>query len=380
MAPPADAVAPTEASRRLGIAYPIVQGPFGGGGSTTLLTTTVSALGGLGSYGAHALEPDAITAVAAELRQRTSRPFALNLWVSDHDPGAHELSADDFEALLAPLRPYFRELGVAEPTLPQRFHPSFDDQVDALLEARPPVFSFVFGIPRPEILAECRRRSITTVGAATSLAEARALADAGVDVIVASGSEAGGHRPSFLAPAEDSLMGTFALVPLLADRVGVPVLAAGGVTDHRGVVAARALGAAGVQVGTAFLACDESGATAEHKALLRTARTEHTVLTRAFTGRLARGLTTSWTAAFAEAQRAPHARLPPFPVQSYLLAPLKRAAIAQGRTDFVSPWCGQAGPNLRFRHAAEVFASLLAPSSRSSAAPTVSSPGENESP
>jgi nitronate monooxygenase len=359
---PFDPVAPTEASRRLGVAYPIVLGPFGGGISTSVLTASVSNLGGLGSYGAHALEPSQIATVAADIRTQTDRPFALNLWVSDHDPGADQITAAEFEAFLAPLRPYFRELAVDEPVFPKSFHASFDTQVEALLEARPPVFSFVFGIPRAAILEECRRLGIVTVGAATSIDEARALAEAGVDVIVATGSEAGGHRPSFLASAEDSLMGTFALVPLVADRVRVPVIAAGGVTDHRGVVAARALGASAVQVGTAFLACDESGASPAHKALLRTPRTERTVLTRGFTGRLARGMQNRWTDTVTADLRARPGSLPPFPIQSYLVGALKRAAIAQGRTDFVSLWCGQAAPNLQHHRAADVFAALLAPS------------------
>src|SRR6187551_1533967 len=201
-----------EAMRRLAISQPIVQGPFGGGMSTALLAATVSNLGGLGSYGAHNLAPDAICRVTADIRAQTSQPFAMNLWVSDHDPGGEELDAAAFERAWRVLAPYYRELGVEKPEPPTQFHPPFAAQLEALLEARPPVFSFVFGIPPAAALAACRQRGIVTIGAATSVAEAQALESAGVDMIVATGAEAGGHRPSFLGRAEDLLCGTFPLV------------------------------------------------------------------------------------------------------------------------------------------------------------------------
>jgi nitronate monooxygenase len=340
----------------LGMRHAIVQGPFGGGLSTTRLAATVSNLGGLGSFGAHMLAPEAIEGLARELRALTAEPFAINLWVSDHDPGGVAISRAAFDAALAIFRPFYRELGLDDPEPPAsgRYHPEFAAQIEALLEARPPVFSFVFGIPSAAILAECRRRGIATIGAATTLAEARALDEAGVDAIVASGFEAGGHRPSFLARAEDSLMGTFALTPLVADRVRAPVIAAGGIVDRRGVVAARALGAAAVQVGTAFLACEESGAAPAHKALLFDPRAEATTLTRAFTGRLARGLVNRWTELDGAARE-----LLPFPVQSWFVAHMKRAALEAGRTDLISLWGGQAAPNLRHHTAQALMESLL---------------------
>lgn len=344
-----------EAIRRLGIHHPIIQGPFGGGLSTDLLAATVSGLGGLGSYGAHHLAPDEIPAVARAIRARTDRPFALNLWVSDHDAGGREVSAADFERYARLFEPYFDELGVPLPAPPGRYGYRFDDQVEALLAAAPPVFSFVFGVPPPAVLAECRRRGIVTVGAATSIAEACALDEAGVDLIVASGAEAGGHRPTFLGRAEDALMGTFALTPLVVDRVKAPVIAAGGVADRRAVQAALALGAQAVQVGTAFLACEESGAPPLHRELLFSDRARSTTLTRAFTGRLARGLTSRWTRAFAGRS----AELAPFPVQSWFMARLRPAALAAGDAEVLSLWSGQIAPNLRHRTAASLFGALI---------------------
>lgn len=344
-----------EATRRLGIEHPIIQGPFGGGLSTARLVATVSNQGGLGSFGAHMLQPDDIGRVANDIRALTSQPFAMNLWVSDHDAGGLDLDDATFEHAWRAFEPYFRELQVPKPGRFQRGHPAFAQQIDALLEARPPAFSFVFGIPAPAVLAECRHRGIVTIGAATSIAEAQALDAAGVDLLVATGAEAGGHRPSFLAPAEESLMGTFTLVQLVSDRVTAPVIAAGGIVDARGVRAALALGAQAVQIGTAFLACEESGTTDAHRAVLFSERAQHTTLTRAFTGRLARGVRNRWT----DEMRPRPDSLPPFPITSWFVSKLRPAAIAAGRTDLVSLWSGQIAPNLRHRSAAALMQSLL---------------------
>jgi nitronate monooxygenase len=344
----------TDAMRRLDLQLPVVQGPFGGGLSTAHLAATVSNLGGLGSFGAHMLAPGRIGAVADEIRALTSHAFALNLWISDHDAGGIDVSHEQFEHAWRAFEPWYRELGVDKPEPQPRYHPAYAEQVDALLEARPPVFSFVFGVPDAKILAACRTRGIVTLGAATSIAEAQALQAAGVDLIVASGFEAGGHRPSFLAPAEDSLMGTFALVQLIAARVQVPVIAAGGIVDARGVLAALMLGAQAAQLGTAFLACEESGTSDAHRAALFGEAAQRTALTRAFSGRLARGLRNRWTEHWAA-----HAKdIAAFPLQGWFAAHLRGAALAAGRTDLVSLWSGQIAPNLRYRRAADLMHSL----------------------
>lgn len=187
-----------------------------------------------------------------------------------------------------------------------------------------------------------------------------ALEAAGVDLIVATGAEAGGHRPSFLARAEESLMGTFSLVQLVSTRVKTPVIAAGGIADARGMRAAFALGAQAVQIGTAFLACEESGTTDAHRDLLFSERAQQTVLTRAFTGRLARGMSNRWTE-----EMAPRiGELPPFPTTSWFVSRLRPAAVAAGRTDLVSLWSGQIAPNLRHRTAKSLMQSLLSDSGR----------------
>lgn len=345
-----------EATRRLGIEHPIVQGPFGGGLSSVELAATVSNLGGLGSFGAHMLPPERIGPLVAELRAATARPFAVNLWVSDHDEGGLALDEASFARWWPLFEPWFRELGVPRPQRMERGHPSFDAQIEALLEARPPVFSFVFGIPPTRVLEECRRRGIVTVGAATTPAEAEALDAAGVDLIVATGAEAGGHRPSFLEPAEASLTGTLALVPMVVDRVRAPVIAAGGIADARGIRAALALGAQAAQIGTAFLACRQSGTTDLHREALFSPAARHTTLTRAFTGRLARGIRNRWT----EAMPSEPDALPPFPITGWFVSRLRDAALAAGRADLISLWSGQVAPNLRHRDAHALMRSLLA--------------------
>src|SRR6202142_514418 len=253
---------------KLGIEYPIIQGPLGGL-SSKRLTATVSNFGGLGSFGAHSLPPDAIKDVIAEIRSLTSKPFAMNLWVSMEDEGARTSDESGFNRSLAPLAVHLAGLGAPRPAYKPYSPARFEDQARVLLDANVPAFSFIYGVPPREILEECRAKSIVTIGTATTPDEAAVLQDAGVNAIVASGFEAGGHRGSFLRAAEASLTGTFSLVPQIADTVNLPVTAAGGIADARGVVAALALGAEAVQMGTAFLACKESGASPLHRQVLR---------------------------------------------------------------------------------------------------------------
>jgi nitronate monooxygenase len=350
----------SEAARRLGLAHPIVQGPFGGGISTPQLVAAVSEAGGLGSFGAYTNSPDEIVSIARDIRSRTDRPFALNLWTSNHDPGGDRLSEAQFEAAWRIFEPWYREYGLERPTPPTSFFHTFDDQVEALLEARPAAFSFVFGIPSPAILAECRRRDIATIGAVTTLAEAEAMDAAGVDILLATGFEAAGHRPSFLARAEDSLMGTLALVRQVSVRIRRPVVAAGGMADRAGIEAALALGASAAQLGTAFLACEESGATPQHRDLLFSPAARTTVLTRTYSGRLARGVPNRLIEAL-----EPHAQsgvLPPFPIEVWFTSPLRKACAAQGGTEFLALYAGQGAPLLKHRSVASLMADLTTPS------------------
>src|ERR1700681_267143 len=274
---------------KLGIDYPIIQGPLGGL-SSQKLTAAVSNFGGLGSFAAHSLTPGAIKDVIAEIRSVTSKPFAMNLWISMEDAGARTSDENASNRSLAPLAVHIAALGATRPDYNPYPWIRFEDQARVLLDEKVPVFSFIYGIPPQEILEECRAKHIVTIGTATTPEEGAALQEAGVDAIVASGFEAGGHRGSFLRAAEDSLTGTLSLVPQVSDVVDVPVIAAGGIGDSRSVIAAFALGAEAVQMGTVFLACEQSGASFPHREALREKKAGQTALTRGFTGRLARGI------------------------------------------------------------------------------------------
>jgi len=213
----------------------------------------------------------------------------------------------------------------------------FEDQVSVLLEENVPAFSFIYGIPPQEVLDECRRRGIALIGTATTVDEAVTLEEAGADVVVASGFEAGGHRGSFLRPSEESLVGTFSLVPQVVDAVELPVVAAGGIADARGVVAAFALGASGVQMGTVFLSCEDSGASPGHREVLLTREAGTTALTRGFTGRLARGIRNR----LLDELNREGTELLPYPLQRALVRHLSIPAEEAGRREFLPLWAGQ---------------------------------------
>ena len=326
----------TRVCSTLGIEYPIIQGPLGGL-STQRLTAAVSNFGGLGSFGAHGLSPSAIKDVISEIRTLTSKPFAINLWTSMEDEGATNSGQESFGRGLSHISGHIQALGGTLPLYSQYVPVRFDDQVRVLLDAKIPVFSFTCGIPPKEILDECRDQGIITVGTATTPAEAIAIENAGVNIVVASGFEAGGHRGSFLLPAEESLTGTFSLTPQIVDAVSIPVISAGGVADARGIVAAFALGADGVQIGTAFLLSEVSGASEQHRDALLSKRSERTALSKGFTGRLARGIHNQ----LLEELNRPGVEILPYPLQRTLVRNLSILAERAANPELLPLWAGQ---------------------------------------
>jgi nitronate monooxygenase len=348
----------------LGIRHPIVLGPFGGL-SSVALTAAVTEAGGLGSYGLYGYSAERIRDTAAELRRRTRGPIALNLWLPWQAPGERPIDEPPdraaFDQAVKALEPLFAEAGVAPPSYVERLLPPFDEQVEAVLEARPAAISFVFGVPSPDVVAAAHERGILVIGAATTVPEALALEAGGVDAIVASGAEAAGHRPSFLREPERSLVGGISLIPQVVDAVNVPVIAAGGIAERRGVAAAFALGASAVQVGTAFLATRESAAPPSHRSSIRGAGAHETVLTRAMSGRVARGLRNHAVTAIEESRA-----IASFPLQNALTGAFRRAAAEADREDLLSLWMGQSAGLSRRTTSAEVFTELLAgvPASR----------------
>lgn len=340
----------TGLTTRLGIEYPIIQGPLGGL-SSQRLTAAVSNFGGLGSFGAHGLRPDAIREVIREIRSLTSKPFAMNLWVSMEDEGAFASDEGAFRRSLSYISKHIEEVGGVLPSFAPYAPIRFEDQVSVLLEEKVPAFSFIYGIPSKEVLDECRRRGIAVIGTATTVDEAVALEEAGVDAVAASGFEAGGHRGSFLRPSEESLVGTISLVPQVVDAVKLPVVAAGGIADARGVVAAFALGASGVQMGTVFLSCEESGASPSHRKALLTREAGTTSLTRGFTGRLARGIRNQ----LLDELNSKGTETLPYPLQRALVRHLSLLAERAGRWELLPLWAGQSA---RLSHCEDVHAFL----------------------
>jgi nitronate monooxygenase len=346
----------TAFSELFGLELPIVQGPFGGNNSTVALASNVSNAGGLGSFGAVDLEPEGVARVTADIARCTARPFAVNLWIAIREQEPSQVADSALSRARAALQPHFDALGLSLPALAEGRMPAFERQVEALLAARPPVFSFVMGVPDAAILRAAKARGIKTIGTATTVEEAVAIADAGTDAVVASGSDAGGHRGSFLRPVESSLIGTFSLVPQIRRAVSIPVVAAGGIADGHGIAAALALGAHAVQIGTAFLAAPESGAPPVHKGMLGRGEARLTRLTRAITGRHARGIENELMLALEQHVDS----ILPYPLQHLFTQPLRRAAAKAARVEGLALWAGQNAASARHLPAAELLRVLVA--------------------
>ncbi len=317
---------------RLGLPLPIIQGPMTGS-DTPQLAAAVSAAGGLGFLGCGMRSPAAIREAANAVRAATDRPFGMNLFVLDTpSPAAAEVTA-----AMARLAPMYARFGL-QPEPPARWCEDFGAQFEALIQARPAVASFTFGI-----LSGAQVRRIKTqagsyvIGTATTPAEALAWQEVGADAVVASGLEAGGHRGTFLGDWDGSQIGTMALVPACVDALRIPVIAAGGIMDGRGITAALALGAQAVQLGTAFLACPESAITPAQRSAMAGAQASDTRLTRIFSGRPARGIINDAMRAL-----APHeADIPAYPIQNALMGPVRRAAAQAGDAEYIALWAGQ---------------------------------------
>lgn len=340
----------TPLTKLVGVEYPILLAPMAGA-STPELTAAVSNAGGLGAFAAAVLPPDAIHAGIARVRQLTSKPFSVNLFIlgrTNPDPRqvAHALE------LLAPIR---EELGLPPGEPLTKYSEDNQAQFDAVLEERPALASFTFGILTEAQVAALQSRGILVMGTATTVAEAKAWDAVGADIICAQGSEAGAHRGTFLGDPEASLVGTMALVPQMADAVRVPVIAAGGIMDGRGIAASLILGAAGAQMGTAFLSCPESGIPAAWRDALMNARDDQTRVSRIYSGRHARGIVNE----FMRRLTPVAAEIPPYPIQNALTGPIRRAAGQAHRPEYLSLWAGQAAGMSRGLPAAELFAALV---------------------
>lgn len=318
----------------LNIELPIIQAPMAGV-QASALAIAVSNAGGLGSLPCAMLNPAALRSELALIRQHTDKPFNVNFFSHTTPPADPEREA----AWRRTLAPYYREFGIDSANIPAGpgREPFSAEAADVLAEFEPPVISFHFGLPAPELLARVKKWNAKILSTATTVDEARWLEAHGADAIIAQGAEAGGHRGIFLSDDLSTQVGTFALVPQIVSAVNAPVIAAGGIADAKGVAAAMQLGAAGVQIGTAYMLCLEATTSAIHRAALKSEAARHTAITNLFTGRPARGIVNRVMREVGPIG----ATVPAFPLATSAIAPLRAKAESQGSGDFSPLWAGQ---------------------------------------
>lgn len=334
------------------IEHPIIQAPMAGS-ATPALASAVSNAGGLGSLGCAAMSIDELMAATNELRANTDKPFNLNFFSHSEPREQPEIDSQ----VNSQLASAYRERGIVGPqnNTGAMYDPFNADTVSALLIIKPKVVSFHFGLPAPDLVATLRDAGCIILCSATTVAEAQMLADYGVDAIIAQGWEAGGHRGTFEVSFEDFGIGTMALVPQIVDAVDLPVIAAGGIADGRGIAAAFNLGASGVQLGSAFLSCPEANISDAHRTALRNARDDDTRLTRAFSGRPARARNNRYIESMAEHRT----RLVDFPLMYRFSRPLMQSSVDSKDNDFNFLLYGQAAALNRELPASELVSELV---------------------
>jgi nitronate monooxygenase len=329
--------------RRLGIEHPIVLAPMAGGPGSPELVAAVANAGGLGSIPAAYLSAQDIRKTWSRTRELTDRPLAINVFAGGHHSGP----IGDAGPMLAILRDVHARLGIPAPALPPMPPNPLEAQLDVILELKPKVLSFTFGVLD---VKRMRDAGIITIGTATTAEEARILEKAGVDAVVAQGSEAGAHRGTFAVPFEKAMVPTLELVEQCVRTISIPVIASGGLMDGGEIAAALDRGAVAAQLGTAFLACPESGASPAYKKAILDATRDTTVITRAFSGRPARGLRNEFI------DMVPESAILPFPLQNSLTRPMRNAADPR----YYSLWAGQGVTRARSMPAGELVATLVA--------------------
>jgi nitronate monooxygenase len=334
----------------LNLTHPIIQAPMAGFASPSL-AAAVSNVGALGSMGCGPLPPAIVREQVEAVRGATNRPFNVNFFVHARP----RIDAGRTARVRAKLAPYFEEFELGPVPEPTELFPTFDkERLDLLLELRPRVVSFHFGLPATSAVRRIKEAGCIILSSATTVAEARSLEARGADVIIAQGFEAGGHRGSFGGSPGAGMVGTMALVPQIVDAVRLPVIAAGGIADGRGIAAAFTLGASGVQLGTAFLGCPEATVSPLYRARLQAATDEITELTSAFTGRPARAMRNRFIAEMADAEPLD------FPLQASLTGALSQLPDDEARAAFMPLWAGQSAPLMRDLPAARLVEELVA--------------------
>ncbi|WP_394172490.1 NAD(P)H-dependent flavin oxidoreductase [Guptibacillus hwajinpoensis] len=322
----------TVLSQLLQIEYPIIQAPMAGGPTTPQLVSEVSNSGGLGMIGAGYLSADQVRTVIQEVHQQTKLPFGVNLFVVEEEA----ISESDLHKSFDALEPIRKALKLPNEVPDVKASLTIERHVEVIIEEGVSVCSFTFGIPPQSIITRLKENNIIVIGTATTVEEAIAVERAGMDAVVAQGSEAGGHRGSFLGESKGGLIGTMALVPQIVDHVKIPVIASGGIMDARGFAASSMLGAEGVQMGTVFLTTVESGAHDLHKKAIMNAAEENTVITKSFSGKEARGIENDFIRLMND-----NAFIAQYPIQNTLTKSIRKEAANQGNADYMSLWAGQ---------------------------------------
>lgn len=338
-------------SGQLGIKYPIIQAPMAGGPSTPELVAAVSNSGALGFLGVGYLTPEQIDLEICKVKELTDRPFGVNLFIPDSN-----IKASINPKVLNRLEEFSLELGIESPDLPGSSPKySFEDQLAVIVDNKVFAFSFTFGIPDKALIKDLLERDIIVIGTATCVEEGLLLENAGCSAVVAQGSEAGGHRGTFGLTDGTPLIGGLALVPQLADKVEIPVIASGGIMDGRGIAASLALGASAVQMGTAFLSCKEARVPKPWLDSLLTSKDVSTVLTKAFSGKYARGIKNR----FIDEMSLLENEIPKYPLQNSLTRSLRNASRDRGNREFMSLWAGQGSQMSRQCTAQELIDALV---------------------
>lgn len=323
----------TKLTKETGIEYPLIQAPMAGGPTSPELVSAVSNAGGLGSLGAGYMDPGELEEKIIQIRKLTDNPFAVNLFV----PSEYEYDTQKVKKILEAMTPYFQELKLSPDSDVEPLKDYYRDHIEVIVKNEVPVVSFTFGVPDSSSIRRLRSKDIILLGTSTTVEEAIDLESKGLDVIVAQGYEAGGHRGSYLGDSTESLIGTFSLIPQVVDNVSRPVVASGGIMDGRGIAGAICLGASGVQMGTAFLTCTESGAQEIHKNSVLTSREVDTVLTKMFSGKLARGIRNRFTTEMEKFASV----VPDYPVQNSLTRGIRKESANKRNPELMSLWSGQ---------------------------------------
>lgn len=339
-------------TKKLGITYPIIQAGMAGGITTPELVASVAETGALGTLGAGYLTPEKTKEAIQKIKQLTHKPFAVNLFIPEH-PTFSDKKIKQANQLLAPIR---RDLNMEEQIqLPEMNKNLFEQQIEVLIEEKVPVCSFTFGLPPKKIVRRLKSEGITLIGTATTVNEALANEEQGLDIVVMQGSEAGGHRGTFLGNFQSAMIGTMALVPQAKDLVNIPIIAAGGIMDGRGVLAALILGAEAVQMGTAFITTKESGAHPLYKLAIRESTEEATTVTKAFSGKPARGIRNTFIQSLENREH----HLPNYPIQNMLTQEIRKEAAKRNRPEYLALWSGQHPRSSTDKQAGDLIQSIL---------------------